>query len=60
MGFIGSSSGKGDIAVFTKYRFWRKDSLGLQESAAVLLKVITDTADSRVFLNKKSILRTAI
>lgn len=41
-----SSHGKGDVAVFTKYRFWRKDSLALQESAAVLLKVITDTADS--------------
>lgn len=39
-----SSRGNGDIAVFTKYRFWRKDSLGLQESAAVLLKVISDTA----------------
>ena len=41
-----SSSGNGDVAVFTKYRFWRKDSLGLQESAAVFFKVITDTADS--------------
>lgn len=39
-----SSSGNGDIAVFTKYRFWRKDSLGLQESAAVSFKVISDTA----------------
>ncbi|GBE09296.1 hypothetical protein BMS3Bbin11_01194 [bacterium BMS3Bbin11] len=39
-----SSNGSGDISVFTKYRFWRKDSLGLQESAAVLVKVITDTA----------------
>jgi len=41
-----SSSGNGDVAVFTKYRFWREDSLGLQESAAVLVKVITDTAAS--------------
>ncbi len=40
-----SSSGKSDVAIFTKYRFWREDSLGLQESAAVFLKVITDTAD---------------
>lgn len=39
-----SSSGNGDVAAFTKYRFWRRDSLGLQESAAVLLKVVTDTA----------------
>ena len=43
-----SSSGRGDVAVFTKYRFWRRDSLGLQESAAVLLKVITDTAQSNL------------
>jgi len=41
---IDSSSGIGDLSVFTKYRFWRKDSLGLQESAAVFLKVINDTA----------------
>lgn len=41
-----SSNGIGDVAVFTKYRFWRKDSLALQESAAVLVKVITDTADN--------------
>ncbi len=41
-----NSNGNGDVAVFTKYRFWRKDSLALQESAAVLLKVITDTAAS--------------
>lgn len=40
-----SNNGRGDIALFTKYRFWRRDSLGLQESAAVALKVITDTAD---------------
>ena len=39
-----SSSGNGDVSLFTKYRFWRRDSLGLQESAAVLLKVVTDTA----------------
>ncbi|GMR18221.1 MAG: hypothetical protein BMS9Abin33_0627 [Gammaproteobacteria bacterium] len=39
-----SSSGNGDVAVFSKYRFWRKDSLGLQESAAVFIKAITETA----------------
>lgn len=42
-----TSSGKADVALFTKYRFWREDSLALQESAAVLLKVITDTADKK-------------
>ena len=39
------SDGPGDISVFTKYRFWRQDSLGLQQSAAVLLKVVTDSGD---------------
>ncbi len=41
-----SSSGFGDFAAFTKYRFWRRDSLGLQESAAVFLKVVTDSASN--------------
>jgi len=40
------SSGLGDSAVFTKYRFWRKDTKGLQESAAISLKIISDTGDS--------------
>ncbi|MCH8250702.1 MAG: hypothetical protein IH913_13990 [Proteobacteria bacterium] len=39
-----SASGRGDIKLFTKYRFWRNDTLGAQESAAVLLKVDLDTA----------------
>ncbi len=41
-----NSNGTSDISAFTKYRFWRKDSLGLQQSTAVLLKVVTDTAAS--------------
>ena len=40
-----SASGRGDIKVFTKYRFWRNDTLGAQEAAAVLLKVKLDTAN---------------
>ncbi|MBI1196192.1 MAG: hypothetical protein GC138_10150 [Gammaproteobacteria bacterium] len=40
-----SASGRGDISVFTKYRFWRHDTLGVQESTAVLLKAKTDTGD---------------
>ncbi len=40
-----SASGAGDVSLFTKYRFWRQDTLGAQESAAVLLKVKTDTGD---------------
>jgi len=42
----GRSEGSGDLALFTKYRFWRHDTLGAQSSAAVALKVILDTADS--------------
>ncbi len=42
-----SSSGVGDASLFTKYRFWRKDSLGLQRSATILLKVKTDTAANK-------------
>ncbi len=40
------SRGLGDVALFTKYRFWRRDALGLQESAALALKVVTDSADA--------------
>lgn len=40
-----STAGMGDVSLFTKYRFWRHDTLGAQESAAVLLKVKTDTGD---------------
>ncbi len=42
----GSSQGGGDLALFTKYRFWRHDTLGTQSSAAIAFKVIPDTADS--------------
>lgn len=41
-----TSDGTSDLAAFSKYRFWRKDSLGLQESGAVFLKVIADTAST--------------
>ena len=41
--YAASSQGFTDINIFTKYRFWRKDSLGLQESAAVILKIKTDS-----------------
>jgi len=39
------SKGVGDVRLFTKYRFWRNDSLGAQETAAVLVKVKLDTGD---------------
>ncbi len=37
------NSGRGDVQLFTKYRFWRRDALAVQESAAVALKVNLDT-----------------
>lgn len=40
-----SSSGYSDVQLFTKYRFWREDSLGLQESAAVTLAINADNGD---------------
>ena len=51
-----NSRGASDIALFSKYRFWRKDSLGLQESAAIFIKVITDSAEKNKTpaLNKES------
>ena len=33
------ASGIGDVGLFTKYRFWRHDTLGAQETAAVLARV---------------------
>jgi len=42
-----SSSGLADVQLFTKYRFWRKDSLGLQKSAAVLLAANFDNGDEK-------------
>jgi Putative MetA-pathway of phenol degradation len=40
------SDGLGDFRLFTKYRFWRHDTLGAQESVAALLKVNLDTGDA--------------
>ena len=41
----GDVSGVGNASISTKYRFWRNDLLGVQESAAASLKTIVDTAD---------------
>ena len=38
-----SASGIGDASLFTKYRFWRHDTLGVQQSASAMLKIKTDT-----------------
>ncbi len=40
-----SSSGVGDLTLTSKYRFWRRDTLALQESAAVLLGVDLSNGD---------------
>jgi hypothetical protein len=41
------ADGIGDVALFTKYRFWRRDTLGVQQSAALALKLHTSTGDPR-------------
>ncbi len=41
------ANGTGDAHLFTKYRFWRNDSLGVQETAAVLLNVILANGDDK-------------
>ncbi|NOX08578.1 MAG: transporter [Gammaproteobacteria bacterium] len=41
-----SNNGTGDIRLFTKYRFWRNDQPGIQESAAILLKTKTNTGSN--------------
>lgn len=41
----GRRSGMGDAALSTKYRFWRNDLPGAQESAAVSATAISDTGD---------------
>jgi len=43
-----SESGQGDLAAFTKYRFWRGDGPGVQQSTTALIKVITDSGDDKV------------
>ncbi|HFE38148.1 MAG TPA: transporter [Gammaproteobacteria bacterium] len=42
-----SSNGVADIQVFTKYRFWRQDSKGLQESAAVMFAANLNNGDEK-------------
>ncbi|MCH8104274.1 MAG: hypothetical protein IIC58_02040 [Proteobacteria bacterium] len=44
---VKSSRGVSDIQLFTKYRFWREDSLGLQKSAAVMLAVNLQNGDDK-------------
>lgn len=44
----GTEQGLGDITLSTKYRFWRNDTLGAQESAAIIAKVKLDTGNNQV------------
>ncbi len=45
---LATQKGVGDITLSTKYRFWRKDTMGAQESAAVLLKLKPDSSGAEV------------
>ncbi|VAX31268.1 hypothetical protein MNBD_NITROSPIRAE01-441 [hydrothermal vent metagenome] len=42
-----SSEGLGDIVLRSKYRFWRRDSLGVQESAALVFGLKLPTGDDQ-------------
>ena len=44
---MNQSDGVGDALLFTKYRFWREDGLGVQKSAAVLLNVMLNNGDDK-------------
>ncbi|HZD51526.1 MAG TPA: transporter [Woeseiaceae bacterium] len=47
-----ASSGRGDIVLGTKYRFWRRDTLGVQQSAALMAALAPDgTGDDEVSSN---------
>ncbi len=45
-----SSSGLGDVSLRSKTRFWRRDTLGVQESAAIILGIKLPTGDEKVAL----------
>lgn len=38
-----TSSGRGDASVLSKWRFWRRDSPGVQKSSALLVNIKTDS-----------------
>ena len=42
-----SSNGLSDIQLFTKYRFWRQDTFGAQNSAAILLAANLSNGDEK-------------
>jgi len=43
-----SSSGQGDLSLFSKYRFWREDGPGVQQSMSLAFKLKTDTGEREV------------
>lgn len=43
-----NTRGQGDISLFTKYRFWRDDGPGVQESMSLAVKIKTDSAESNL------------
>lgn len=45
-----SSNGLSDISFRTKYRFWKRDSLGVQQSAAVVFGIKLPTGDEKAAL----------
>ena len=45
---LATQKGVGDITLSTKYRFWRKDMLGAQESAAFLLNLKLDSSNAQL------------
>ena len=45
---VTTESGQSDLSVFTKYRFWRNDGPGVQQSMSALIKVKTNTGDNTV------------
>lgn len=44
----GQRDGVDDVRLFTKYRFWRRDTLGAQEAAAVLLALKPDSGGEQI------------
>ena len=42
----GTQAGQGDLTLFTKYRFWRQDAPGQQQSASFALRLKPDTGNN--------------
>ncbi len=54
----GQSNGLGDLGLFTKYRFWHEDSLGVLDSMSALLKVKFNTSKQQTSTAVKPALGT--